>query len=221
MVLLNWWLFISFLIFLPSALSSITIAIECKDGVLIGTDSVSSLGSIGQSLIQNRFSSSIFPVDDGHLCLCYIAGGAEFYSLLEEVLTTSLDFRLHQRAAHSTSSDDCRLGAQAVSNIARRLMHSKYKTTHVLVVGRQQDAFAVYELLPGGTSVRQPIAASGTAAAPAYALASLLFEEPCSVNEGIPRLKTVLLRSIGQDHHAKGRLAVYSLTIKGFEETSL
>lgn len=221
-LLLSGWLGLGALILFhlsPPALSSITIAIECTNGVIIGTDSVSSFGSDGQSLIQNRFSTSVFPVDGGQLCLCYISGGAEFHSLLEDILSTSLDFRLQQQSSH-TFDDHSRLGVQAVSNVARRLMHTKYRKTHVLVVGRQDDSFAVYELLPGGTSVRQPIAASGTAAAHAYALASLLFEEPCNVEEGIPRLKTVLQRSIGQDHRAKGRLRVFSLTAQGLEETS-
>lgn len=195
---------------------SITVAVECSNGVLIGTDSVSTFGAPGQTLIHNRFSTSLFPVDD-EICLCYVAGGVEFLLLMEDILIASLEYKSLQRRTRPQTPLS-RLSAKAVTDIARRLMHTRYRKIHLLVAGREDGDYHVYELLPGGTSVRQPIAASGPGAGQAHALASLLFEERCGVEEGVERLRTVLKRTIGEDIRSKGRLRVFRLTDEGLRE---
>ena len=189
--------------------ASIVIAASCVDGVIIGTDSLSSIGG-KQTLIQNRNFESVFPIDS-NTCLCYAAGDFAFYKLRDALRTILTEYRLE-------NGDGRGLGAESIAHITRGLIHSKYRDAHAIIVGQDaNDEFYIYEIIPGGTRVKQSLAVAGSGAASTSLVASLLFQEKSTVEEGIAKMRQVLRSSVGADHRTKGRMKLWSLTTSGLK----
>jgi 20S proteasome alpha/beta subunit len=197
--------------------ASVVVVIQCTDGILIGTDSISSIGSMSskQSLVQNRFSKTIFPIDK-HTCLCYVAGSSDFFNLYDDVLRFAMTF---QSDSISDSSHTPTIPAASIASYVRHLISARYPKVHTLVLGVSEDSAHIFEILPGGSNIQQTLACCGSGADNALAAAQLLFEDgKTNVADGVGMLKRVLKSTLGGDSRTKGRTCISSLTLAGITD---
>jgi 20S proteasome alpha/beta subunit len=123
--------------------SPIILAIKCVDGIVIGTDSLSSSGSI----VRNRNSKKAFLLTP-HTMICCADGEKDFYLLYEDLSDEKIKFELFNNEIMST---------KAIVHYARQLIYSKYPKAHVIIAGSEfemeDENFVLCEILPLGLNI--------------------------------------------------------------------
>lgn len=191
--------------------ASVVVAVQCTDGALVGTDSSSSLGA-ASALVQNRMFTSVFPLDDS-LVLCHVAGSSEFYRLLDDAQMELMQFKAEHDSIGSPS-----MTAEVMAGKLRRLIYSKFRSVHAILVGRSKAKFSVFELLPGGSLIEQRVVAGGSGADSALALAEVLLETPGSMEQTATSMRKLLQHVTGQDHRSRGPLRIWAIGTQGLKE---
>jgi 20S proteasome alpha/beta subunit len=194
--------------------ASVVVCVTCTDGILLGSDSFSSISPSKQSLIQNTAFRNVFPLDEFTVAV-HVAGSTAFYRLLDEIHVEILRYKSLQ-VDYSTSSCK-RLSATVISNIARRLINEKYRSVHLFIAGHdiESSTSSLYEIAPNGMIVKQINASGGSGSDTITSLIDIEFEQTKTVDISAPILRQALLRSLGQDSRTKGKVQLWSLTKNG------
>lgn len=189
---------------------ALLLAVKCTDGIILGTDSFSTMSSSQQSLNQNSAFNSVFPLSD-KIAICYVSGSISFYELHDDIQQELIKYKM-DNGIYDTS---VQMSVKSCAALARRLIYAKYHRVHCIVAGMNGDnQFHIYEILPGGSQFEHTIAAAGSSAENADAMANLLFENVFDVEGSIPKVRSILEKCIGRDHRTKGRAQLWTLTAK-------
>jgi len=103
------------------------IAVKCIDGVVIAADSLRT-ASPNSAMIANRMNRKIFLITPS-TAVCCAAGDAQFKDLFSDLLSAV--------SGHRRMFDD-EVEASTISYIARRLVHQKYRSCHLIIAGYER-----------------------------------------------------------------------------------
>ena len=146
-------LLVAALLLFNGATASITIAIKYDNGIVVGSDNYY-ISSAQTSYISSTEAYKVDFITDSTV-MCRIGtertNGAEYYQLFDE-LTSSIKL-IDCDSQHVSSLDgqgsrySSVLGTGAIAALARKLMTSKYKNTHVIIAGIDDEGFRQRKLL--------------------------------------------------------------------------
>ena len=122
-------------------MASITIALKCDNGVVIGSDSYY-ISSAKSSYISSTEAYKVDFITDSTI-MCRIGtertNGAEYFQFLDEITSSVKLIDCESQHISSLDGQGSRhssvLGTGAIAALARKLMTSKYRNTHVIIAG--------------------------------------------------------------------------------------
>lgn len=174
--------FLSLLLVLLQALHCVgtVVAAKCSSGVVIGTDSLATQGS----LVGNRFLEKVIRVNSLTV-LCLATQNSDVRNLCKELRKVA--------AMHKAHCGEI-LGTSSLAHVARQLVHDSFPKAHVLVVGGESMRtlgakecaaidglnlpFSIHEVLPGGTRIEQDVAVAGSGSPTIISLMHELWGRP-------------------------------------------
>lgn len=156
------WLFV-LLLLVHVALSGTVIVAKARNGIVLASDSLHSLGS---SPLVSAKSMRKFHLLTDKIAIGYVAGGHEFHQLFEQLKAVVAEYEQESGAA---------MPIAALAHCCRRLMYQQYNKAHVILAGHQisrmpsdsalqgeEGCYRLFELLPQGTLLEPDFIVAGS-----------------------------------------------------------
>ena len=213
----------AYLSFIFTVINATIIAVKCKDGIIIGTDSQTS-SSISSPYISNRFLRKMFLLTSQTVVCCTGDEGSNFMRLYEE-LKTQVKIEDSMSYINKDKSGSKILGTGSIYNLARRQIYSKFPKSHIIIGGgdirrgksnEKEVIYRLFEVLPGGSGVEQSFIVAGSGANTAVTLLNEQIEassmETLPTEEAAKLVSKVLMATMRMDRKTGGNLNMWVIS---------
>ena len=156
-----------------------TLAIKCKDGVVLAADKRATAGSF----IANKNVNKVFAVTDN--IVLTMAGTVSDAQLMTKLFRAELQLKNYRTKRTPNMKESANLLAGLVySNI--RKMSLIPGVSHFLMAGKDIGGFHVYDLYPDGSLTEiDDFVSSGSGSVMAYGVLETLYHNEITIEEGI------------------------------------
>jgi len=204
--------------------STIITLLKFDKGIIVGSDS--NLIKQG-SLISSGSSQKVFCIAP-NIVLCNIDGGADFIKLHSKLAEIINQYR--------NDYDVC-MGPRSIAKIARRLITTQFRSTHVIFAGLEQSAkhkstsladqvddnCSIYEITPGGSFIEHQAIVVGSGA---DYVRNMVKSNKCNESNYVSKSDTVKLANnildtaVRFDSRSGGSRIIWTLSENGLELSS-
>lgn len=186
-------------------LGTTIMAIAFKDGVVLGADTRTSMGTY----ISSRVSRKITKIGD-KVYVCR-SGSAADTQAVSDILRYRIDESLH-----------CYNEELTIENIATIAKKIIYKNSHLLagliVAGVDKRGGDIFSISLGGTIVKQKCAVAGSGSVYIVGMCDREYREDMSREEAISFVKNAIAHAIHRDNSSGGCARLFVITKEGEEE---
>jgi proteasome beta subunit len=155
-----------------------TIAIKCKDGIVLAADKRATAGT----MIASKYMDKIFLVED-YMAIT-IAGTVSDVQLLLKLIKAELRLKRMRTNRKATVSESANLLAGMVySNI--RKFSAIPGISHFIFAGKDEEGFHIFDIYPDGSiSEADDYLASGSGSVFSFGVLETLYKPAMSIDEG-------------------------------------
>jgi proteasome beta subunit len=183
-----------------------TVALKCKDGVILATDKRATMGNF----ISNKEINKIYQLDSE--IAATIAGGVgDAQSMMRLLRAESKLFRMNRKEKMSVKGV-----ATLLSNI---LNNNRYYPYLVMsIIGGIDSGPKVYSIDPVGGLTEEDFIATGSGSPIAYGLLEAQFKKNRSVQENIPIALKAVKVALERDSGSGNGINLATITKDGFKQ---
>ncbi|MHA1819136.1 MAG: proteasome subunit beta [Promethearchaeota archaeon] len=194
-------------IYVPGACS---IAIKCKDGVVLGNDN----RVIWGYTVTNKSTKKVFALTDNIGITCSgLIGDFQYIVKLMQAQANLYELR-----------ENTELSVRAMSKLIANLLYSKKLTplyVNIAVGGIDNEGSAVYTMDAIGSLMPDDYGVSGSAATMAVSILEAEYKPTITVKEGIKLAEKVIKASIKRDAMSGNGIDILAITKDGPQEISI
>lgn len=166
-------------------------AIKVKDGVIIGADTRTSLGTY----IPSRFTDKLTPLTDYIYC-CRSGSSADTQAIAKYVKNKLLEFE---------SLDEKRVSVELAANLAASIIYENPELLAGLILaGYDNNGPKIFSINLGGAKLERDWAIGGSGSGYIYAYCDTNYKPDMSLEEGIQFVKNAVTNAIKWDNHSGG-----------------
>ncbi|MCJ7720175.1 MAG: archaeal proteasome endopeptidase complex subunit beta [Candidatus Hadarchaeum sp.] len=186
-----------------------TVALACRDGVVLATDTRATAGY----LVASKIARKVYQITES-IGMTVAGGVADTQNLVNILRAEARYFSLREGAPIGT-----RAAAQLTANILHAYSFNPY-LANLLIAGFGEDGSRIFFLDLDGSMTEEKMASTGSGSPVAYGVLENEFKEGVSVKDALPvavrAIKTAMKRDIATGNEVM--LAV--ITEKGYKEFS-
>ncbi len=186
-----------------------TVALACRDGVVLATDTRATAGY----LVASKIARKVYQITES-IGMTVAGGVADTQNLVNILRAEARYFSLREGAPIGT-----RAAAQLTANILNAYSFNPY-LANLLIAGFGEDGSRIFFLDLDGSMTEEKMASTGSGSPVAYGVLENEFKEGVSVKDALPvavrAIKTAMKRDIATGNEVM--LAV--ITEKGYKEFS-
>jgi len=182
------------------------IAVQFRDGVIMGADSRTSTGQY----VANRASDKITPLHE-RIYVCR-SGSAADTQAISDYVAYFLDL-------HTSEIGELPLVKSAASLVQRMSYNNKNHLLAAIIIGGwdPHNGGEIWEVTLGGSRVKQQWAISGSGSSYIYGYCDSLFREGMSREEGLKFVTNALSLAMARDGSSGGLIRTAVITKDGVE----
>ena len=187
-----------------------TLAIRCKDGVVIGADTRVTSGYF----IAHKRGRKIFMIKP-HIAVTIAGVVADAQAAIEE-----LKFHLN----YYENTYGRKLPAKSAANYLSLVLYSNRLyplITEVIVAGKDNDGYAIYKLDPLGSLIKDDYTVSGSGSMVAIGILESEYKPDLTVDEGVKLAAKALISAMKRDIASGDDLMIATITEEGYKELTL
>ena len=189
-----------------------TVALLCKDGVVMGADKRATAGYI----VAHKKFDKIINITDS--IAVTVAGTVSDVQLLAKYIKAELKLKLIRTERESTVKEATNLLAMLVYNNIRKLSLIP-GISHFLVGGKDESGFHVYDLAPDGSIVDiEDYTSSGSGSVMVYGVLETLYKKNISVEEGIKLAAKSINAAVQRDIASGNGINIVTITRDGVKK---
>lgn len=192
------------------SLGTSIMAIKFKDGLILGADSRTSMGS----MVANRVTDKLTKVHDN--IWCCRSGSAADTQIVSEYVRYYLD---HYEVSYGRQPT-----AKTAATLFRKMIYGNKNmlTAGIIVAGYDEETGGeIYSIPIGGSAHKQDYAIAGSGSSYIYGLCNTTYKQNMSKDEGISFVKQALTQAIRWDGSSGGCIRMVVLTKDGVERKLL
>lgn len=184
-----------------------TVAIRCKDGVILGSDTRVTAGFF----IAHKTGKKIFKIKD-HLAITIAGVVADAQAIIDSLKFYANLYEVNYRRPMNTRSAAKLLSLILYQNRLYPLI------TELIVAGRDNGKYSIFKLDPFGSLIEDKYAVSGSGSPIAIGIIESEYKEEMSIDEGIQLVIKALLSAMKRDIGSGDDFNIVIITDKGYEE---
>jgi len=187
-----------------------TLAIKCKNRVVIGADTRVTSGYF----IAHKRGRKIFMIKP-HIAVTIAGVVADAQAAIEE-----LKFHLN----YYENTYGRRLPAKSAANYLSLILYSNRLyplITEVIVAGKDNEGYAIYKLDPLGSLIKDDYTVSGSGSMVAIGILESEYKPDLTVDEGVKLAIKALISAMKRDIASGDDFMVATITEEGYKELSL
>jgi proteasome beta subunit len=187
-----------------------TLAIKCKDGVVIGADTRVTSGYF----IAHKRGRKIFMIKP-HIAVTIAGVVADAQAAIEE-----LKFHLN----YYENTYGRRLPAKSAANYLSLILYSNRLyplITEVIVAGKDSDGYAIYKLDPLGSLIKDDYTVSGSGSMVAIGILESEYKPDLTVGDGVKLAAKALISAMKRDIASGDDFMIATITEDGYKELPL
>ncbi|MDI6856279.1 MAG: archaeal proteasome endopeptidase complex subunit beta [Candidatus Thermoplasmatota archaeon] len=184
-----------------------TLALVCKDGVVIGAEKRATMGTH----IAHKVTKKIFKIDDAlSITTAGLVGDAQ---LLARWLSAEVALYKMRRGVAITVKGASTLMANILSS-------SRYFPfwVQLLVCGIDNEGNHIYSLDPAGGNIEDKYVATGSGLPYVYGVLEDYYKEDINTNEGVDLALRALTAAMKRDSASGDAVDIVTITKKGYKE---
>ena len=186
-----------------------TIALACKDGVVLATDTRATAGY----LIASKISRKVYQITEN--IGATVAGGvADTQDLVNILRAESRYYSLREGAP---------IGVRAAARLTSNILHA-YRfypyLANFLIAGVDENGSQIYFLDLDGSMTEEKMASIGSGSPVAYGVLETEFKEGMSTDEAAPIAVRAITTTMKRDIATGNELMLAVITKKGYKEFS-
>lgn len=185
-----------------------TIALKCKDGVVLATDKRATMGSF----ISNKEMNKIFPIDE-HLAATIAGGVGDAQNIMRLLRAEAHLYRMNRKARMPTKA-----AATLLANILNNYRYFPYLM--MSIVAGVEEAPRIYTVDPVGGLTEEDIVATGSGSPIAYGLLESEYRKEKSIDENIKLALKAVKVAMERDSGSGNGINLAVITSKGFKQYS-
>jgi len=187
-----------------------TVAIKCKDGVVIGADTRVTSGYF----IAHKKGKKIFMIKP-HIAVTIAGVVADAQAVIEE-----LKFHLNYYENMYARS----LSVKSAANYLSLILFSSRSyplITEIIVAGKDGDGYGIYKLDPLGSLIKDDYTVSGSGSMIAIGILEAEYKPDIMVEEGVKLAIKALVSAMKRDIASGDDFSIAVITEEGYKELSI
>jgi len=188
-----------------------TMAIKCKDGIVLAADK-----RAGAGIIVDKRAQKIYKITD-NMALT-MAGVASDAQLITKLITAELNLIKIRKEKDATVKEAANLLSGIVyQNIRKPSMIPGI--SHFLLGGKDHHGFHIFDVYPDGSlNECKDFLSSGSGSVMAYGVLDTLYKENMTIQEGIQLAVKGLNAAIQRDMNSGDGFDIYTITKEGVKQ---
>ena len=188
-----------------------TIALKCKDGIVLAADK-----RAGAGIIVDKRTQKVFKITD-NIALT-MAGVASDAQLITKLITAELSLMKIRKEREVTVKEAAHLLSGIVYNNIRRPSMIP-GISHFLLGGKDIAGFHIFDIYPDGSlSECIDFLSSGSGSVMAYGVLDTLYKENMTIQEGVQLAVKAINAAIQRDMNSGDGIDVYIITQEGVKQ---
>jgi len=188
-----------------------TIALKCKDGIVLAADK-----RAGAGIIVDKRTQKVFKITD-NIALT-MAGVASDAQLITKLITAELSLMKIRKEREVTVKEAAHLLSGIVYNNIRRPSIIP-GISHFLLGGKDIAGFHIFDIYPDGSlSECIDFLSSGSGSVMAYGVLDTLYKENMTIQEGVQLAVKAINAAIQRDMNSGDGIDVYIITQEGVKQ---
>ena len=189
-----------------------TVALLCKDGVVMGADKRATSGYI----VAHKKFDKIINITDS--IAVTVAGTVSDVQLLAKYIKAELKLKQIRTEKESTVKEATNLLAMLVYNNIRKLSLIP-GISHFIVCGKDESGFHIYDLSPDGSIADiDDYITSGSGSVMVYGVLETLYKKNMSVDEGVKLAVKAINAAVQRDIASGNGIDIVSITKDGIKK---
>ena len=188
-----------------------TIALKCKDGIVLAADK-----RAGAGIIVDKRTQKVFKITD-NIALT-MAGVASDAQLITKLITAELSLMKIRKEREVTVKEAAHLLSGIVYNNIRRPSIIP-GISHFLLGGKDIAGFHIFDIYPDGSlSECIDFLSSGSGSVMAYGVLDTLYKENMTIQEGVQLAVKAINAAIQRDMNSGDGIDIYIITQEGVKQ---
>jgi len=188
-----------------------TIALKCKDGIVLAADK-----RAGAGIIVDKRTQKVFKITD-NIALT-MAGVASDAQLITKLITAELSLMKIRKEREVTVKEAAHLLSGIVYNNIRRPSMIP-GISHFLLGGKDIAGFHIFDIYPDGSlSECIDFLSSGSGSVMAYGVLDTLYKENMTIQEGVQLAVKAINAAIQRDMNSGDGIDVFIITQEGVKQ---
>jgi len=186
-----------------------TLAIKCKDGVILGSDTRVTAGYF----IAHKSGKKIFRIKD-YLAVTIAGVVADAQAIIDSLKYYSNLFEINYNRP---------LNARSAAKLLSLILYQNRLyplITELIVAGKDNNKYSIYKLDPFGSLVEDDYAVSGSGSTIAVGVIESEYKKDISINEGIQLAVKALLSAMKRDIGSGDDFNIAIIDKEGYRELS-
>ena len=186
-----------------------TLAIVCKDGLVVAADRRSTAGS----MVYGKASKKIQTIEENHVVTT--AGSVSDIQLTVKIIKAQVKLDEMRRGK--------KLMTKEIANLIAGLNYSALRTTYAissfLLAGRDERGFHVYDITPDGSIIEvQDYAGDGSGVMFTTGVFEANYRKDMGVDEGVKLAVKAMNAALQRDIYSGNGIDVITITSKGIKQ---
>ena len=186
-----------------------TLALVCKDGLVVAADRRSTAGS----MVYGKASKKIQTIEENHVVTT--AGSVSDIQLTVKIIKAQVKLDEMRRGK--------KLMTKEIANLIAGLNYSALRTTYAissfLLAGRDERGFHVYDITPDGSIIEvQDYAGDGSGVMFTTGVFEANYRKDMGVDEGVKLAVKAMNASLQRDIYSGNGIDVITITSKGIKQ---
>lgn len=188
-----------------------TIAIKCKDGIVLAADK-----RAGGGIIVDKRAQKVYKITD-NIALT-MAGVASDAQLITKLITAELSLIKIRKEREVTVKEAANLLSGIVYQNIRKLSTIP-GISHFLLGGKDSTGFHIFDIYPDGSLNECPdFLSSGSGSVMAFGVLDTLYKENMTIQEGIQLAVKSINAAIQRDMNSGDGIDVFTITQDGVKQ---
>jgi len=186
-----------------------TVALACRDGVVLATDTRATAGY----LVASKIARKVYQITES-IGMTVAGGVADTQNLVNILRAEARYFSLREGAPIGT-----RAAAQLTANILHAYSFNPY-LANLLIAGFGEDGSRIFFLDLDGSMTEEKMASTGSGSPVAYGVLENEFKEGVSVKDALPMAVKAIKTAMKRDIATGNEVMLAVITEKGYKEFS-
>lgn len=185
-----------------------TVALKCKDGVVLATDKRATMGYF----ISNKEMNKIVPIDE-HIAATIAGGVGDAQNIMRVLRAESQLYKMNRKS---------KMSVKGAATLLANIMNSNryYPYMMMSIVAGIDDSPKIYTIDPVGGLTEEDVVATGSGSPIAYGVLESDYKKDKTVDENSKLALRAVKVAIERDSGSGNGINLATITAKGFRQYS-